>query len=267
MQDLASPALGTPFDTSLDRLLLRDAGRPFLVRTGSVLALLRLRLPSPDTGSNREEMDSGCLGGSRGLHQMDFPADCRGHTRRVHPGIPRQGAVDPEDLAGSGLWPRLRADAARPRPLRHWSQRVPERPAPTRAPRQPNGAESQQADARRSGQTGPRSPCGRRPHQPVRKPTETGEPGAFFMGAGALLVLYPTRAYDYSMPSLLGFIPAALLWASKPPFHKALARPSWLPPPPSSSSLDSSARRATPACPRSGSTFSSRWRLFHCRVY
>jgi hypothetical protein len=44
----------------------------------------------------------------------------------------------------------------------------------------------------------------------------------FFMGAGALLVLYPTRAYDYSMPSLLGFIPAALLWASKPPFHRGI---------------------------------------------
>lgn len=37
----------------------------------------------------------------------------------------------------------------------------------------------------------------------------------YFIGAAAALLIYPTRAYDYSLFTLAGFIPAALLWAQQ----------------------------------------------------
>jgi len=36
----------------------------------------------------------------------------------------------------------------------------------------------------------------------------------FFAGAAVILITYPTLAYDYSMPVLLGFIPLLMAWAS-----------------------------------------------------
>jgi len=38
----------------------------------------------------------------------------------------------------------------------------------------------------------------------------------FLVGAAIILTLYPTKAYDYSVPSLLGFIPLLCWWAGLP---------------------------------------------------
>ena len=38
----------------------------------------------------------------------------------------------------------------------------------------------------------------------------------FFAGAAILLITYPTRAYDYSIPVLMGFIPLMFTWARQP---------------------------------------------------
>lgn len=44
----------------------------------------------------------------------------------------------------------------------------------------------------------------------------------YFTGAAILLLTYPTLAYEYSMPCLLGFIPLIFYWSTKPGMNKLM---------------------------------------------